>query len=111
MLSFSCSAHKLNHLAYFCIIAVNVVRKLDGTGAVEGQAIVMRLMSNSFRISTSATSRTNSTSTGGGSGTGALQVRMVEAIKVAFRTGEVLDVISGAEPRVPVQYHEFSQVQ
>ena len=105
-----------------CIILYDHQRKLDRTGALEGEGIVLRLISNSFRISTATIVATTapaeaqkSVSAGVTVDSAAVAaavcaVRMQDAIKVAFRTGEVLDVITGSEPRVPLQYHEFVQV-
>lgn len=98
--------------------------------AVESRAVVLKLVSRDYRTSVGASSREpiSAEKVGGASENGIFtppeipaattansvtipqQVVLRECIKVSYRIGNIVEVVTGTEARIPVQWHELQQV-
>ena len=69
--------------------------------------VILKLVSPDYRISQPSASASTSTPVE----TDPLSVTLVDCIKVSFCVGPVMDILSGNEARLPLEYPDLRQVK
>eukprot|EP01032_Pedospumella_encystans_P023041 gene23041-26095_t len=89
------------NLSSFCLYAADAD---FGCSKHETMGVILKLVSPDYRISQPSTSTTSLAETY------PFSVSLVDCIKVSFCVGPVVDILSGNEARLPLEYPDLQQV-